>query len=217
MYKLPISLAIEIVCFAYALINLRTEKSFFWKSLVWFMGITVFFEGFGWTQAVIFHQRNHIIYNVEQPVEVFFISWVLWKLSSPSLESNLVFGTVLILYFSIFLIEGALINFTDYIDLSNWIAAFFFVLASCHYFYRLLKQETYIQLYKEPNFWLVVGIFMFYFCSTAINLFFDELVKINMSIGINVRFIIISLLNAILYGSWIKAFKCRFRQTILSF
>ena len=212
----PTTLLFELICFLAALRFLRQEKKSYWYALIWFMLITTLLDGSGWVMAVIFKKHNHWIYNIEQPVEVYFIGWLFYRLYPPSFEKKLWLWSAAILFGFIFLMESYFYEFKTYIDLSDSLAAAFFVIASCLYFYLLQKEELFVDLFRHPPFWLVTGIFLFYFVSTAVNIFFTELMQINILKGIYLRYIILTVLNGILYGCWIAAFRWRYLQTISS-
>ncbi|MDO6433003.1 hypothetical protein Q4E93_20515 [Flavitalea sp. BT771] len=212
----PSTLLIELICFLAAVRYLRKDKDIHWYALIWFMLATTLLDGAGWVIAVFFKRHNHWVYNIEQPVEVFFIGWLFYKLYTGSFHKTLWLSAAAVLYTFIFLSEGYLYNYEIYIDLSDSLAAVIFVIASGLFFFQLLQAESFVDLTTHPPFWLVTGIFLFYFVSTAINIFFTELMEINIAKGIYLRYIILTVLNGILYGSWIIAFRWKYRQTKLS-
>lgn len=180
------------------------------------MLVVCMIESAGWSVAVFFHQNNHWIYNIELPIEVLFMIWLFRKIFQPYVETTLWVILSTVAFVILYGRDGLEHGFREYADFTDTIMAIVFVLASCMYYYLLLKDERHVELYQHPPFWLVTGMFLFYFGSTAVNVFFDELMEVNIMKGISLRYIIFTVLNAILYGCWIFAFRCRYRQTISS-
>jgi hypothetical protein len=59
----------------------------------------------------------------------------------------------------------------------------------------------------------VNGTLIFYFGSTAINIFFDYLVHDKISVfSYSIRYVTFAILNVLLYSCWSYAFICRFLQ-----
>ena len=211
----PITLIEEIICLAFSILWLSNKKAGYWQAYIWFMLATVIIETLGWLLSVYYpRQRNHWLYNIEMVIEVLFISWIFYRILQPLFNSKPWIVSGLAAFFISFLIEGIPNRFVRYNSLTDSLAAVLFVIASGAYFSFLLKQEDYINLFRHPEFWVIAGMFFFYFGSTAANLLFQELMSYNIAKGVSIRFIIFPILNAILYGCWSYAFLCRYRRTI---
>lgn len=212
----PSTALIELICFIFAVIYLSNDKDSFWRHLIWFMLAITLLDGAGWSMAVLLHKKNHWIYNIELPLEVLFIVWLFSNILKTYFKTRVWAVIVVSLFFILYTRDIINSGFNEYADFTDTIAALIFVIASGIFYFYLLKEERYVELFKYPPFWLVTGMFLFYFGSTALNVFFDELMQLNVAKGIPLRYIIFTILNGILYGCWIYAFKCTYQQNILS-
>ena len=208
-----LTLFVEIVCLSFALFLIRRFTGF-WLYLLLYLIITVITElgGYAWV-FVLNHQSNHWIYTAYLPLSTFLISAVLHQLtSSVKLRSLIISGYVL--FFIGYLYEVTRTSFTSYPRYSNLFISLVIALVCLVWYYQLLKDEKYVQLISYPPFWIVSGLFLFYFGSTACNLFFTYLVDINKGINKPVRGMIFTVLNFIFYGCWAFAILCRYRRKI---
>jgi hypothetical protein len=213
----PITVVEEIVCLSFSVAYLRDKKTGYWHNFIWFMAVTVVIEIIGWILSLDFPRKyNHWLYNIEMVIEVLFVTWIFYKILQPLFNSKPLLISGLTVFFVSYSIECVTRTFLTYNAFTDALAAVFFVIASGAYFYFLLKSDEYVKLFEHPEFWLVAGMFFFYFGSTAVNLFFDDLMNLNIIKGVSVRFIIFPVLNAILYGCWSYSFRCKYLQTISS-
>jgi hypothetical protein len=123
---------------------------------------------------------------------------------------------LLIIWLCIFLVmyiwEGLQFHFAKFLNVTASIESVVFVLASLYYYYLILRDDKYIVLNTYAPFWWVNGTLIFYFGSTATNIFNDYLVHEIKLITISIRYITFSILNVLLYACWSYAFICRFLQ-----
>jgi uncharacterized membrane protein YfcA len=214
----PITVVEEIVCLSFSVVYLKNRKAGWWRNFIWFMLVTVLIEIAGWILSLYFPRKyNHWLYNIEMIIEVLFVTWVFYKILQPLFNSKPWLIAGLAVLFISYGVECVSRKFLTYNAFTDDLAAVFFVIASGAYFYFLLKSEEYVKLLEHPQFWVVAGIFFFYFGSTAVNLFFDDLMNVNIVRGFPVRLIIFPVVNAILYGCWSYSFRCRYLQTISSY
>jgi hypothetical protein len=180
------------------------------------MAFIVIVEGTGWCMGALFKIKNHWLYNIELIVEFYFFTWLFREIYRPGQKIKHILSITLLTFTSVFVVECVQTKFVNYNDKSSLVASVFLIVYCGVYYYMLLRQTKHENLIKHPEFWLVSGVFFFYFASTAVTVFFEELMFINIAKGIPLRYIIFTGLNAILYGSWCYAFRCRYLQTILS-
>jgi hypothetical protein len=211
---------IEIVCFCLALFFLKNEKKTWWGHFVWFLLLTVIVELAGFVIGFVFLHNNYLLYALFMPVSVVFTSWILYKCCSEYFNcrkwimSGLAIFPVLYLYETFYPLTES-----KYMIVTNLFICVFFIVTCCLYYYYLLKNDDYFNLLKDPPFWIVTGIFVYYFGKTGTIFFFEYLVRLNLvAIGNAqlkpVRFFIMAGLNFILYGCWSYAFVCRSRYKI---
>ena len=210
----PFSEVVEIICMLCAFVYLSNGKVGAWHYFRWFMLFTVILEITGFTLYFVYHLNNHWLYNINLPIEVTFISGVLYKICSPYFEVRVWLLPGLLLFTGFYVYESINSHFTLYSVISNNIASVMIIIICCLYFYHFLKKDEYVNIYLHPPFWIVAGLIFFYFGSTACNIFYNYLASINLKQQIPVRFITFAILNFILYSCWIRAFLCRYRQSI---
>ena len=214
MIFFPFSEVIESICMLLSFVYLSNGKVGYWSYFRWFMLFTVALELTGFTLYFVYHLNNHWLYNINLPIEFAFVSGVLYKICSPYFKVLVWLVPGFLLFTGFYLYESINSHFTLYSVISNNIASVIIIIISCFYFYHFLKKEEYVNIYQHPPFWIITGLFFFYFGSTACNVFYNYLASINLKQQIPVRFITFAILNFILYSCWIRAFLCKYRQTI---
>jgi drug/metabolite transporter (DMT)-like permease len=208
---------IVFTCFIFSLICLQKNETGWWQKFRWFLLLTTLVEGSGYCLFFIFGIKNHALFNSFLPVEYVFISWVTYKLSSPYYNCRPWIGWGLAVVITIYLYESFTAKFNGYSANSTIAASVFFTLLAGLYFYYFMKHDKPEKLGTFPPFWIIAGIFIFYFCGTGINFFFDYLAFVNTVHPFNLkltRYKIQIILNFILYACWAYAFICKHRQTI---
>ncbi len=213
MISFPFNEVIEAVCLYMAFRFLSNEKLGYLRQFRWFMLLTVLVESAGFTIRLIYHLSNHWLYNLYLPIEISFISWVLYKVCIPYFKVKKVLIPGLVIAGGLYLFESLKSQFTEYSLLSNSVASLMIILICCLYFYYFLKKEEYVNIYKHYPFWLVTGLFFFYLGTSACNVFYDYLASINFKQNLPVRYMTFVVFNFILYSCWSYAFLCRYRQT----
>lgn len=211
---LPTTLLIEIIAFFWAVYYLKNEKEWY-RYFVPFMLLIILFEATGFLMAV-FQMHNHWVYNIEMVAEIIFIPWAFHQLfKERNIHSPWMISTGFIMMVVAVVLETTLrdkkhpYNEYSYLVLSS-VAVFY----ACVFFYYLIKSPEPVNYLGSAPTWIVAGLFIFYFCGSVAVVFFKELMMINITKGIPLRLIIFTILNAILYGCWIYAFRCRRLQTI---
>lgn len=205
---------IVFLAFILSLFFLRKDRSW-WKHFKWFLLLSFLVEGTGYAMYFLFHlKNNYIIFNLFLPVEYIFISWLLSRLCSPYFNCYPVILVGLIITLGVYIYENTRPDFKGYSSNSTIVASVFFSFVCILYFYFFLKQRDYVSITTHPQFWIIVGIFLFYFSSIAVNFFFNLLSEENRKIFRPIRYYISVFLNFILYTSWSYAFICKRHQKI---
>jgi len=88
-----------------------------------------------------------------------------------------------------------------------------FVVCSLYYFYLLLNDNQYIELKFSADFWWAVTTLLFYFGSTAVNIFRGKLM-IKVTSENYLTYYIYLVLNILLSLGWSYSFICRKLTTI---
>ncbi len=155
-------------------------------------------------------QSNIELYNISSTVEIIFYLWVLSQIiMKVPIRKCLQLAAVLfpvVVMLNKYLIQKG----TRYLTLTVALGSLLIVLAAIYYFYELFRSEKSINLAREPSFWIVSGLLFFYSCSfplfTLINAFYSPSNKI-----IFYLLHLSSVLNILLYSSFMIAFLCRIK------
>jgi len=197
----------EIVCFIVALVCLLKDTETAWRLMIVFLFITSATEICGkWLKDT--NQHNTFLYNIYLIFEASFTSLLFHNIfskyfnSKPLILSGLAFLLVLYLY-------GIYDHgFFVFNDLTATVMSVIFVVYSFYYYFLVVKEEQYLDLLRSAPFWWVAGSMLFYFGSTAVNVFFTSLYDAQVG-GRNVTYFIFTGLSIILYGCWGYSFICK--------
>ncbi len=210
----PFSILFEIACLFLAWRYLDNKKGN-WGYFRWFMLLTVIVEIIGFILLTLKHP-NHWLYNIYLPLEMGFKFYILYKLCYRLFRVELLLAASLVLFAGFYFYESFSSGFSKYSFMSNSIGSIGIIIICCSYFYHFLKKEDYVNIYTHAPFWIITGLFFFYFGTTACNIFFNYLASIYVKQHIPIRYIVFTMLNFILYGCWSYSFICKYRQPISS-
>ncbi|RYY59504.1 MAG: hypothetical protein EOO05_13055 [Chitinophagaceae bacterium] len=215
MFKFTLVIWIELICLVICTASLWSSRQW-WRLFIWFMLLTVLTEVTGF--LYYFHinpgHSNEWVYNTYLPLEMAFKALVLARIMGHYGIKRYWFAGAYILLFAFWLYEGYSNGFVRYNAMSNLSGSILIVICCCLFYYRLLRAREYVDLPRYPPFWIISGLFIFYFGSTGLNAFVVQLQRIYASTGIPIRFIIMVVLNFILYACWSYAFLCIKRNRI---
>jgi hypothetical protein len=211
----PITLCLEFACLVVAFFFLSKERDIQWQCFKIYLLFITILEMCGWAMWFIFKIKNHWLYNLELIVTFCFITWFFTFEFRKYNVSKTFLSAIVTIFFSFWFYEIIGKGIFQYAKNTAIIRSILFLVCSCTYYFYLLKAPEYIVLSKHSSFWIISGVFFFYFCSTLTNLFFSELVKIFLADGPALRHYIYIFFNLILYGLWAYAFKCRSQQRLL--
>jgi hypothetical protein len=174
-----------------------------------FLVITLIMEGVG---IYLWYHRleNLVVYNWFTAFEFCFYLFVLSKIIQKS-KAKRITRLVLLLYAA-----GTIINLLffqgkgGFHSITYSIGCLLIVAACIYYFLELFRLPRYVNLAKEPPFWICSGLLFYYCCS------FPLLGLVNF-IGSFPRVIIdnldffLTLMNVLLYSLFTIAFLCRIK------
>jgi len=165
---------------------------------------------------ILTHKPNYWVFNCYQPIQIGFISWVMYKLTKPFFNSKWLIISFAVISFIIFISENYNSGFLNWSKITKTYFSIFTVIEALLFYYYLLQQESNISITRYPPFWIITGIFFFYFVSITSNLFYDTLSSINKNLTKPIRSTIFLVLNIILYGCWTYAFIWKKKTAISS-
>ncbi|KAB8152116.1 hypothetical protein EZY14_015400 [Kordia sp. TARA_039_SRF] len=173
-----------------------TERYF-----LWFMIYVVIHEVVGLCYTYFTNNLNDIIYNVFTLVS--FLFYFFWF--SKILRKRLFLIPVLLSIFLIFYLYDLFDKDVFYnLYLNPIITGSFCILTlTISYFVELLNTNTIMSFASSQRFWIVTGLFSFYIGLIPLLIFHRFL-----NYGGNFYSIVITVLNAVLYGCIFKSFLC---------
>jgi len=204
--------ALELVAFIISFFCLRSSKAGWYKHFIWFLLLVVITENTGFFLYFHFHMLNHWVYNLYLPVEIAFKSWLFYKVCKPYFNCKKIVVASLLIFYSVYVIEGWPHHYLKYNSITNSVFSVWLIVMCLLYFYYFLNDAEFVNIYQHPPFWIVIGLFFFYFVSTASNLFFDYISDLNKKSFRPFRYIIFLILDFLLYASWSYAFLCKRKE-----
>ncbi|MBX2923609.1 MAG: hypothetical protein KF746_15515 [Chitinophagaceae bacterium] len=150
------------------------------------------------------------LYNIFTAIEFVFYLWMFSQIIHHPVIKKFLYNC-LWMYPVVFLMNRLFIQKGEqYHTLTAGLGSLLIVLAAIFYFYELFQSEKSVDLVREPSFWISSGLLFFYSCSfplySLISYFYSPSNKI-----VNYLVSLSSLLNILLYSSFIVAFLCKIR------
>lgn len=210
---ITINTVVEFVCFLAALIFLIRDKDAAWRLPVAYLLLTFATETFGLVLRKVYGLPNLQVYNVFLVIECLFISYFLYHIFKPYGYTIKWLWSWLGIFAVIYTSEILYHKFDDFVAITAAIMSITFVFACLWFYYLKLIDPKYEPLLSSAQFWWISGSLLFYFGSTACNIFFDYLIQNEYSTyDRSVRYVIFIVLNIVLYSFWSYSFICRYRQ-----
>jgi len=210
LLKIPFSLIIEWMCFIASIlfINNATQPKY-WKLFPIYLGIMVLVETYcHYIGRIAFaYKGNHAIYNgfflIYYSFHLYIFSKII-NLKNIRIICAILSLILLVSYLSEWMHQGYFFLFYR----TNTIFSGILVLLCILYYISLFKQDEYHDLLKDVSFWFATGCLIFYATNVAVNAFFLELVRTKIKGQVSIRYVIMAILNIIMYSCWIKSFLC---------
>jgi len=196
---LTINTAVELICFLVALLFLFREKAAAWKLFILYLFLMCLAEIGGIYLRKTYH-HNSWLYNLFVPAECGMNSYFFYYLIRKFKPAFSLFWYWVLVFTIIYTIELTYRHLIGFVAVTTTVMSVVFVLASIYYYYLLIADQRYVRLKHDAAFWWVNGTMLFYFGSTATNLFFDYLLKYPaQQFSSSVHYIISAVLNILLY------------------
>ncbi len=169
---------LEFLAFFVGVIYYKKNKSKPTLYLVWFLGITIFNELFGW--YAYFLDSPFLSFLKGTPFEdnywsgniysilsyLFYINYFKWYLLSK--KSTIIIDRISILFFIVSILEILFSNgfFIKFMPISNIVGTLFVFLSIAFYYLELLKSDQILKVHKSLPFYVSVGALIFHLCTT---------------------------------------------------
>lgn len=160
---------------------------------------------------------NNELYNFFLITEAGFTMAMYGYLLSKYTKNNKLIWTSAVILSVLYICETSIHihGIFDFNDITTTVMSVIFIGFGLYYYYLLIKNEEYLELKNYPPFWWVAGTLLFYYGSTAIELFFTIISTQNARL-FAYRHITYICLNIIQYGFWSYSFICRYYQRKLT-
>jgi len=206
IYVLFILLAFVAACALYT----QKKRSLVLYFLPPFLMLAFFVEAAGIWMSYR-NVNNLMLYIIFTTIEFSFYCWLISEvIEIASIKKALLHCTwiypVLVVLNKIFLQQGA----DHYPTITYALGCLVIACAAMAYFFGLFQSNKYVNLIRDPFFWICSGLLFYYTCSfpvfTIVNILYSASPIFLKNYGS-----ITSLLNILLYSSFIIAALCRIR------
>lgn len=205
----------ELLCLSIGTFCIRKERSPAWWIFYAFILLTCFVELTGIYMRGV-KIPNTPMYNLYLIPECLVISFCFYNLYQQYMDTRKWFVVWIAVFTICYLTENLSPGFSGFAARTVTMMSIAFVLASLYYYYLILKHPDFQHLASYAPFWWVNGTLLYYFGSTAINIFFDYFLSENLNVHYSIRYHILKVLNMFLYACWSYSFICRYLQRKLS-
>lgn len=206
----PITIA-ELAALAAACFFLSVKKAGYYQLFIFYLLAVLLAEFTGFYMRTVLVKPNHMVYNTLMMVQVVFFLYLLYQFQQSAMFRKTILAAGL-LFVLVFIIEGTLHSFAAYNKYSRQLLSLIMVVYSCSFYYSLLKNDTVKNPLYYPPFWIVTGLFFYYFGSVVMFAFFEKVSKIKLSGNLSFYTLVMSCLSGILYGCWIIGFIWKKKQ-----
>lgn len=205
-YLIPISAGITF------LISLTTfippTARFYLRLLCLYLLLDCIVETYTSYQA-LHRQNTQLVNSLSSTVSFVLYIYILREIiHSPKARKALLYCLwifPLISVVNIFLIQKYV-----YQSITYSLGCLLIVAFSIYYFWELFQRKTYVNLAREPAFWICSGLLFFSACSFPVYAFLNLLQNLGPTVS-RVMAFLMDLVNILLYLSFTIAFLCRLR------
>ncbi len=206
----PTTLA-ELAAFVAATLLLLQYKNGYWRFFIIYCGVLLLCELGGFYLRTVVVKPNHVLYNLLMLLQAVFFLYLLRRFHFlPKLKKYI--GIATIVFLLLYVTESVVHLFDAYNKISRQFLALEIVLFCCTFYFTLLQNDRVKNPLTYPPFWIVTGLFVYYFGTFVIFVFYNEVSKIKLTGSLSFYTIIIGSLSAILYGCWIIGFIWKRKQ-----
>ncbi len=217
-YLFTISLITEIVAFICSIIFLRNCRERYWHFFTLYLALVIVVEILGGYLHAI-GSYNYPVYNLLMIVQSWFFAFLFYKTFQQN-KTRIRIMAASIFFLLFFIAEAILTAYNkqnmmlvnNYNGYSRMLLSVLITLACCIYFFTIIKEDIIRNPLHSPNFWVIIGLFFFYFGSLPMFAFIKIISKIKLSGNVSFYTLVMNTLCFVLYGSWIIAFICQKKQ-----
>lgn len=217
LIKFPFSLLAEWTCLITSILLLRHMIPKYWKLFTPYLALTLVLESYSFVanRVLLLKVDTQWMYNLFLLIYIVFHLYIFCKIIELRFIRNIGMASLLVLVVS-YGLEWSQKGFLVLFSTTNILFSGVVIILCIIYFYHLFQREDYINIFQDAAFWFVTGCLIFYAPTVGLFAFFSKMTAPDQTHLVILRKIIISILNIIMYGCWIKSFLClRNAQTSL--
>ncbi|MFK7749564.1 MAG: hypothetical protein AB8B65_14305, partial [Kordia sp.] len=194
-------LCFQIAALVAAIWSWNRYKETTQRYFLWFLVYVVCHEISGLCYHLFFKGHNDIIHNLFTLISFGFYFWWFYKiLAKRKWFVYILFVAFFIPFLNDLITKSPIENLYLYPII---IGAFSVLVLTISYFIELLNTDSITSFAKSQRFWIVTGLFCFYIGLLPLLIFHNHL-----DYGGHFYRIVITVLNAVLYGCIFKSFLC---------
>lgn len=206
----------ELIAFTVSIFALSSERAMYWRLFIVYLLITLGVEFTGFYMKMEGLKTNSVVYNGLIFIQIIFFGFLFNRFHSSSKSRHIVIAFTGIL-FCFFLVESIIkaqeaILFSVYHKNSRLALGIYVVLFSCSFFLSMIKSDHIKNPLQHPPFWIVTGLFFYYFGSFVLFAFRDKVKEMRLAGDVLLFEIIMATLCVVLYGCWVIGFLRKRKQ-----
>jgi len=194
----------EIVALLAGLWLLRKEHTRAWRPFIYFLLFTVLIEVSGFALRIR-SIRNIPLYSLLMLVQAGFFGWVFHSFLTGKKARVVLYGC-LSLFLLLFIWQLATVPITTYYRNARLGLSAAVVICSSLFYLQLLRSDSIDSPLRFPPFWIITGLFFYYFGTASLFAFYEKVAQIRLSGNTGFFTLVTGGLSCVLYGSWIIGF-----------
>lgn len=206
------TILLELLTLLVALFFLPRTKSKFNLLFIAYLIVVIIIEVAGVYIAEKLQQKNHFLFNLLMFVQAGFFTLLLYRVFRSDVNKKMAVA-LWILFLIVYFFQIIGLGFTTYFKISRVFLSVLVVFQCLNFYFSLLRNDEIVSPLTYGPFWIVTGLFFFYFGSVSVFAFADAISSIRLAGQTNFYKLIMSALSTILYGSWSVGFICLRKQT----
>ena len=164
-----------------------------------FLMLTFLVQYGGYYYSVIFKTNNDLIFTIFGMVEAVF--FFLYFHSLLKGNEKILVRVFAVIYFIFALLDLFFIQKFDLLNTYSEILLAFLIVICCGFYYRsVLVNKVYIDLIREPKFWITNGLVLFYGGQFVLIFEFAYLLKSDLNNSLRLYWLLMAPLNMIEYS-----------------
>ena len=203
----------ELLALITALLFITLRGVSWWQLFILYLLLVMGVELGGYYVGIILKKPNYVFYHFLMMVQVGFFSFLFYRFL-PIAKVRQWIWLLSLTFVNFFMLEWLMAPEGAFFQYSRQYESFLVVIFSCIFYFSILKNDQVFNPLTHPPFWIITGLFFYYFGSAAMFAFSDAVSRIKFTGNLTFYNVVMGTLSCILYGCWIIAFICRKKQQL---